>query len=318
MGFTMTAPRFARTALALACSMPCGVGACGPDSTSAEGSGSGQSATGSSATASSSGPTAGASSEATASGAESGPATSSTSDSGEATTGSGIPGCPDLHVGSLTIDEATDLDALRTLGRVAEGAVRIENLEVPDLEFLECLHAVDYRVEIYGNPGLTSLDGLANLTQAGALSLGDNPNLVSLGGASGLTELEVLEIGANSLLPSIDLPGLERIGMLSVGGCTPLPGADNPALTGLSGLSGVEDLAHVVVGDQSGVVSLAKLHELAASGDNFAAWIARNPSLPYAEVEQLLQLASPESSIFSCGNLGEPKRNSCQCPPGGG
>lgn len=245
------------------------------------------------------------------------------SSSSEPTTGdesdsaAGWPDCPDVHEGDLSINDETDLGALATTGRVT-GGIDVAGYSGPDLQFFSCLHAVEGTVLIRNNPNLTSLSGLENLEEFdGLLWVLRNPSMTSLEGLGEVTSLSGLAITGNDSLLAIDLNQLEELGSLHIGNCPFGPGegelADNPNIENLDGLSGLQSVYEVVIGSQSSLVSLGRLHEIAAAG-GFSGSLSTfnyNSSLPYEEIEILEQLSGYD--LYSCGNLGEPERNWCYC-----
>lgn len=146
--------------------------------------------------------------------------------------------------------------------------------------------------------------------------------LESLGGMPPVTTLESLSILGNESLSDIDLPGLERVEALVFGLCnwefsTAL---DNPSLQTLDGLANLQSFDRVVIGSQSALGSISKLHEVAAAGGAFLhstarpSFITSNPSLPFEDVESIRDVATGRGHVlYHCNNLGEPEGNACNC-----
>jgi hypothetical protein len=235
---------------------------------------------------------------------------------GESSSGPWIdPDCPDIHEGTLTIDGTTDVDALRLTGRVT-GNLVVKEFEGQDLEFLACLHVVDWGVAIRDNPNLTSFLGLGSLNHiGGGVWIDGNPILTTTADLGPVAKLGVLDVGGNGSLTALDLPHLEAVDSLLVGECrfSFQPSYDNPMLQTLDGLSGLTSLGEVIIGSQSSLVSIARLHEIAAAGGMHGdASFNHNPSLPIEDVELLVQLSN--RFVLHCGNLGESETNACSCP----
>lgn len=232
------------------------------------------------------------------------------------------PDCPDVYVGNLFIDARFDVDDLRFTGRV-EGSVFVEEFAGPDLEFLGCLHVVDGGFVIRDNANLISLAGLENLGHIGrGLSVSQNPMLETLGGMPPVTALETLGVLGNASLTDVDLPSLERVEALVFGLCGWEFSAalDNPSLQTLDGLANLQSFDRVVIGSQSALGSISRLHEVAGAGGAFlhltasASFITNNPSLPFDDVESIRDVAAERDRVlYHCNNLGEQETGSCNC-----
>lgn len=245
-----------------------------------------------------------------------------TSSTEESSTGPWVdPDCPDIHEGSVYIDARYDVDSLRFTGRV-DGYVFIEWFDGTDLQFLGCLHVVEGGVVIRNNLNLTSLTGLENLSYIGnGFAVNGSPLLETLGGIPPVTTLKVLDVSGNESLLDVDLPDLEDVETLALGMCHdgPSPLLDNPLLQTLDGLSGLKSFDRVVIGSQSALTSISRLHEIAAEGGAFVrpagpSYITSNPSLPFEQVQVLSDIAMARGHVLHhCDNLGEPDGNACNC-----
>jgi hypothetical protein len=240
---------------------------------------------------------------------------STTAGSSGSDSNAGWPDCPDVHEGDLMINDTTDVDAFALVGHVT-GSVRVIGYSGTDLQFLSCLHRVDDYVWISQSPNLQNLTGLGNLDQLGGLLLRLNPGLTSLDGLGSVETLVSLVIWGNAALVSLDLSQLRHLNLLTIGTCDfnfeQGEDFDNPLLQDLDGLTALESLGGLTISSQSGIVSLGRLHDLAAEGgfENYPTIINNNPNLPYEQIELLEELAG---ELSSCGNLGEPAGNECYC-----
>lgn len=257
-------------------------------------------------------------SAATASSDTTGSSSAGDSSVDESSTGAWVdPACPDVHEGTLYINAMTDVETLRFTGRV-NGNLVVEDFEGENLEFLHCLHVVEWGVLIRKNQDLATLAGLNSLSHVGFnLVVRDNPALTSVADLESLTVLAGLGVWGNASLTSLDLPHIEKLDALGIGDCgfSFNPGVDNPSLQTLDGLTGLTTIGEVIIGSQSSLSSIARLHEVAAAGGFSVhdSHITNNPSLPFGDVELLMQLAD-EHTVFHCGNLAEPETNECYCP----
>ena len=227
--------------------------------------------------------------------------------------------CPDVHRGSLTIVDDTDVDALRFTRRV-EGDLVIQEYSGPDLTFLGCLQSVGGGLAIQNTPNLADLTGLERLSEiGGSLGVVFNLQLTSLSGLGAVQLAGGLWVAANPSLAALDAPQISGVTSLVLGDCVYEYSAllDNPLLESLDGLSGLTSAAEVIIGSQS-LTSLDRLHEIAAADPSAigATTINANPNLPHEEVE-LLQSLAGGTSHSSCLNFGEPAGNACYCPRAG-
>jgi hypothetical protein len=258
----------------------------------------------------------------TSEGTEVGPTTEgsvsdSTSSASESDSTTDFVACPDIHEGDLIVDDSTDLESVRTI-RAITGSLSVTNFSGTELQSLGCLRTVDGDVNIYDNPNLATLSGLAQLGSIGlGLNVSRNPMLTSLDGVGHIESLPSVSLWSNASLAQMGLNNVEQIITLSIGSpCTtddqPDPAYDNPNLTAIDGLEDLRSLGDVQIGSQSGLVSLSRLHDLAGRGfiPNHS-FINHNSNLPYEQVELLEDLGA---EVDSCGSLGEPVSHVCYCP----
>jgi hypothetical protein len=290
---------------------------CHPSSSSEGGSGSGSSS--SSASSGSTLETSSAS-QPGSSDLESG---SDTLDSGSDTLDSGIPGCPDVYDGHLHIHDAFDVESLRYTGQVT-GNLTIKDTSFVDLEFLSCLRRVDEgRVEIVGNDGLRTLAGLEHVetlgdendVHGGYILLFNNALLETLEHLESLTELYGLEVAGNPALTDLGLNELAFLQVLLLGKMCGTEQLNNAALVEIHGFANLTELRGFEIGQQLDLTSLGVLHDIAQRSDPpfpNGMWFWENSSLPYAEIETLLDEVGV-SDTFHCGSLDDPEPV-CECP----
>lgn len=228
--------------------------------------------------------------------------------------------CMGVREGDLLITEGTDVSSLTQIGRVT-GDLIVHQTDHVDLSFLGCLQAVEGNVLISRSDKLATLEGLGRLEHVGndiemvpgyvggRLSVTGCPSLVSLEGIGPIANLLRLTVANNDSLNDLALNDLETLYALDVGECAPDEHAlaDNDALVEINGLAQLTTLQAVTVGGQFDLVSLGRLHELAASGGypGYAANFYNNRNLPYSEIEALASLTGIEPDR-ACGNLGDP------------
>jgi hypothetical protein len=121
-----------------------------------------------------------------------------------------------------------------------EGAVKIINPDITNLDGLSVLTFIGGYLEIYQNTSLTSLTGLDNLTSIGgnliigSVDFGGNPVLTSLTGLQGLMFIggNLQIVNNNNLTNLMDLEGLTTLGGF-------LWLSNNNALVSLTGLDNI-------------------------------------------------------------------------------
>ena len=176
------------------------------------------------------------------------------------------PNCTEIegHV-EITGNDITNLNGLNVLiafgGGLSIGDYYIGNPILTSLTGLDNVTSIGGNLLIRYNDALTSLTGLGNLTSIGGnLEIG-NPVLTSLTGLGNLTSIGGnLEIG-NSVLTS--LTGLDNL--TSIGGCVVI--TSNAALTSLSGLGNLTSIGgYLFIMDNAVLSSLIGLDNLTSIG----------------------------------------------------
>ena len=176
-----------------------------------------------------------------------------------------LSGLPALTLlGDVTIEECSALTEISFSNADVDGFVRIQMNESLTTVELSSLTTARPDLDISGNGALTSLD-LGSLTTAEHVFLLDNDALMTLEGLESLTTVEGLTIDFNDALTTLEgLESLTTLGSLHV--------HDNDSLEHL----GLSSLTHVEVEFD----------------------IARNPTLPTCEAENLLaQLDSSPAGV---------------------
>lgn len=162
-----------------------------------------------------------------------------------------IPKTPDctavtgVHEGSIVLGEGQD--DMRALAGIREvtGSVRLNRLEVTDLDFMECLQVIGEDLTIFDNDQLTDVDGLRSVTEIGTrFVFTENDAITEFDGLPNITELrDTLLFRDNASLTSISgFQQLEEIDSLLI--------QNNPALLDIDGLGGLR-----AVSDNLGVTS---------------------------------------------------------------
>jgi len=186
---------------------------------------------------------------------------------------------------------------------VIEGDVIIQGEDITNLNGLSVLTSIDgklnigftYGMAIQGNPSLTSLEGLSNLSYiGGGLELILNTSLASLTGFENIISIGGdVKVGANSIynltgldnLTSIEGDLVIGIPLYFFGGGGGILG--NPSLVNLSGLENLTSIVgNLRIGNNDSLTSLTGLEELTSIGGNLEIGIATgytyfsgNPSL---------------------------------------
>lgn len=230
--------------------------------------------------------------------------------------------CSEVHEGTLTIDQDTDVVGLDTIGRINGGLV-VERTTLTDLSILSCVREVHGSVSIVDNTELTSLSGLERLElvevegEPASLFLW-NPKLESLAGIGPIRSLDRLVLGHNPALRDLALNDLESVEWLEIGNCV----SDGTRLVDesiveINGLASLQSINGVFIGGLRDLVSLGRLHEIPASGwHGFGSvYLYNNPSLPYAEVEALAEVTAEAGKLTEgCGNPDYPIPACPECP----
>lgn len=181
---------------------------------------------------------------------------------------------------------------------VIEGNVSIQGSDITNLNGLSVLTSIEGNLMIggyaAGNPSLSSLTGLDNLTSIGGyLWIRINTSLTSLNGLEGLTFIGTnLIIWHNDALST--LTGLDSL--TSIGGTLVIE--YNASLTSLTGLEGVTSIGgELFIGYHIALTSLAGLDNIEA-GSITNLIIRYNPSLSTCEVQSICDyLAAPNGYV---------------------
>lgn len=147
-----------------------------------------------------------------------------------------------------------------------EGDVVINGNDIDNLTGLNVLTSVEGDLDIgvlyEGNPALTSLTGLSNLTSIGGkLWIIFNPSLTDLSGLEGLTSITLdLAVGYNDALTNLSgLDNITSVGVLALDA--------NIALTSLTGLEGLVSIEETLeIWENEVLASLAGLESLTSIG----------------------------------------------------
>lgn len=151
-----------------------------------------------------------------------------------------IPDGPDctnatgVHEGSLILEEGMAAPEALVGIREVTGSVRINRLDITDLDFMQCLEVVGGDLTIFGNEQLTSVDGLWSLTEVGTrFVFTDNDALTEFDGLPNITTIgENLHFRRNAALTSIrGFQQLTELDNLTI--------QDNPVLSDIDGLGGL-------------------------------------------------------------------------------
>ena len=191
-------------------------------------------------------------------------------------------------VGIFTLVDApmlTSITGLASLTSVSQ-YITIARTALASLEGLEGLTTLDGgSITIAGNPFLTSLRGLDNLTFVGGLGLGDNPLLTSLSELSGLTGIGTfgLSIGDDTGDDGTRPPGPGLVSLTGLEGVTSIAGRIDIFNTGaLASLDGLDNLTSigfgVFISNNVALTSLGALARLTSIGQEV--FITSNPALP--------------------------------------
>lgn len=191
-----------------------------------------------------------------------------------------------VFFGRLPITSLHGLEALTQVGEPG-GESRVGLYSLPDLSSLDGL-AIDWRpdhdiwlygtgitdmsafagvseltaLSVAGNPALTSLTGLEQLTVVrGALELGDNKNLVDITGLDDLESVGALILDNTSLTDAGPLPALTEPGDVRI--------SNNEQLTSVSVLAGSTALRSLVLEHNPALTAIPELAGLASIEGDF-------------------------------------------------
>lgn len=275
--------------------------ACSDDATSASGT-----ATGSTTGSTTSSTTSSTSTESTGADVSSSSTTGSTTEP---------TGCWREIDGDLIVDANTVLDDLRNIKSVT-GTVLITMKEQPqeDLSFLECLesaHSLDFGESTY----LRTTAGMTRLSSLTSIRGGGDGAPQVLEGFEGLTVLETISIDQGHAIERIDLPTIQQLTNLWIGGCNwgngPPPEPPG-SLTSLGNFESLEYLKTMAIYGNASLADASVLDSLIANGapPPIGAGFVGNASLPSDEIIAKLETLGV-TDYHLCGNLGD---KPCACP----
>jgi len=140
------------------------------------------------------------------------------------------------------------------------GSVYIEGSDIQNLDGLNVLISIPSFLSIgsyyEGNPMLTSIQGLENLTEIGAIAIRNNVSLASLSGLQGISNTGSIFIENNASLTN--LTGLDNVTYL-----TYLNLRNNYSLVNLNGLGKLDSTyQHISISDNPSLTSLDGIHKL--------------------------------------------------------
>jgi hypothetical protein len=159
--------------------------------------------------------------------------------------------------GTLSIHTNAALERIDALGALSEVGPRLDiigNSQLVDLGGLESLR-VAAELKVSGNPLLSGIEGLRNLTKVDTLIIEGSTELSSLSSLAKLTEVGALNLAG---LPKLTkLAGLENLKKVSVFNATSLAG-----LTSLADFGQLSELGRLSLDDLPMLQSLAGLEHL--------------------------------------------------------
>lgn len=256
--------------------------------------------------------------------------------------------CSEVHSGTFIASvDPVDTSVLDDVGTIDGGFV-VSSTNVGDLAFAGCLHAVTEHISISNNDELTTLAGLERLEAASRLTITGNnalPTLAPIGpietlehlwithnptltdlGLDALQSAEEVYLHRNAVLSDLGLDALQSVDKLyfGLGDCGDPPTGpngrplepDSTLPTEINGLPSLVDIGLLHVSGQYSLVSLGRLHEIAAEGGLQGAPLAfyNNAQLPLSEIAALASATGSEPS--HCGNLDdEPCEPNCGLGP---
>ncbi|MDP2316241.1 MAG: MopE-related protein [Pseudomonadota bacterium] len=208
-----------------------------------------------------------------------------------------------VYTGTLSTGDADYAGFCDAYARI-DGDLRVD-AATTDLTPLACLCEVTGTVEIYDNPGLTTLDGLGGLARAHSLQILRARALTSLEGLTSLRSLDSLYVGESRSLarlggmrlhgemayvrilssPVTDLAGLDDVDTIAT-----LELDDLPALTSVDGLDAVVSIEDAELIDLPVLANLDGLRSLTVAGT-----LAFHRLDALADVEGLAALLSVDS-----------------------
>jgi|GEM_PF-5817878 len=230
------------------------------------------------------------------------------------------------HLSIKEIPGKTDLSFLECLQEV-EGQIGINGLDLQSLAGLERLERVEVaagtwppgKIEVWGNPKLTSVDGLSGLTHVDRLVVRGNPLLVSLEGLSALETAQSIVIEDNDALTTVGLRALKSVEGISISpfscesasGIPVRPIYGNNNLVEFDGLDSLETFEEIVIAGNENLKSIEGLSHLSSATGLHLITLVQNTSLPYAHIIEFEQQLGYELGGWVCGNSDDPKPCIC-------
>ncbi|MCH9686247.1 MAG: hypothetical protein K0V04_32745 [Deltaproteobacteria bacterium] len=187
-------------------------------------------------------------------------------------------GVDGVLMGSAIIAEGLDTPDVLVGIREVTGSVRINSIDVTNLDFMECLQTVGGDVTIFGNDQLTNVDGLWSLTDIGTnFIFTENDALIDFDGLPNVVELgNSLVIRHNDTLTTIS--GLHQLTTVH-----DLIVQNNDALLDIDGLGGLTTLTAIELApgfDEVGTFSVSANPTLCISSVNCVGEGITDPSRP--------------------------------------
>lgn len=172
-------------------------------------------------------------------------------------------GCPSCPPGNLTLASQAEIDDFATdypgCTEISGDLTIQESVvgNITNLTGLSQLTNIDGSLTISTNTALSSLNGLGNITDLGAMVLVGNEALNNLNGLGGLTTIDQhFNIVGNPGLT--DLTGLSNLTTISGG----IQIEVNPDLISLNGLNGLTSLNNLTISNNGDLTSLAGLNNV--------------------------------------------------------
>jgi hypothetical protein len=211
-------------------------------------------------------------------------------------------GTPPVWNGDYVIEDETDLNLLKDYTSIAEDLV-IRNTGLTSLQGLEQISNAG-TINIFGNSNLTSLNGMEGLTAVNGIYITRNPVLTDIMALGKITQVDDLRIESNDALENLEgLDGLSGVlgwvyirtnaelnditALHNVSQMRELYLWGNPALAGLEGLEGLTTITDGIYMYQTSLSSLSALRNVTTVG-SFSCW--DNPALVLLGMDGLARI----------------------------
>lgn len=224
-------------------------------------------------------------------------------------------GCWREIEGDLAVYADTNLDELRDV-RSVSGRVLIamDDRLQEDLSFLECLESAD-SLELVRNASLRTTAGMTRLTSLETIRVVGSGAPLVLEGFDGLSELDVIDLDHHHTVERVELPTIERLRALWIGGCdwgTDAPPEPPGSLTSLGNFASLESLEGMSIFGQASLTELSVLDVLIANGAPPPEGVSLMGNVSLSSEEMLAKLEMLGVTNYKlCGNLGD---ELCTCP----